>query len=84
MGVSYEPAHPKFASFGIFCGECPSGSQQAQLTGAGNGFCAAADLELAEDVAVVAFDRVEGDVKRLADLAVGEALGDQGKNLKLT
>ena len=41
------------------------------------GFGAPPYRELAEDPAVVPFDRVQGEEEPLADLTIGESLGDE-------
>jgi len=57
--------------------------QQSELAGFGDGFGASFDAELTEDVAVVSFDGADGDKEPLADLLVGEAVGDQGEDFEL-
>ena len=49
----------------------------AKLSGSGNGFRAVVGVEFAEDVAVMDFDCVEGEVEAVGDLLVGQAFGDE-------
>ena len=51
--------------------------QQTQLTGAGDGFGAPLNLQFAIDIAIVPFDRVQGEEKPLADLTIRESLGNE-------
>ena len=51
--------------------------EQAQLTGAGNGFSATLNLQFFKNPAVVPFDRIEGEKKPLADLSIRESMGYQ-------
>lgn len=61
----------------VMVGIIGRGLQQAQLTGAGDGLGAPLDHELAEDHAVVSFDRIHGEEESLADFTVREPLGDE-------
>ena len=51
------------------------GYSNTQLAGAGCGFGAVLHLQFVKDLAVVPFDRVQGEEKPLADLAIRESLG---------
>jgi hypothetical protein len=51
--------------------------EQAQLTGAGNGFRAPLYLQFVENPAVVAFDRVQGEKEPLANLLIRKSLGNE-------
>ena len=57
--------------------------EQPHLPGAGDGLGAPFHVELLEDAAVVALDRVQGQEEPRADLLVRKALGDQAQHLEL-
>ena len=58
-------------------------SDQPLAAGPLHGLVAVAGVELGEDVAHVALDRVQADAKRVRDLLVQSALGDEAQDLLL-
>ena len=77
----YEPLERRSRSG--CAGERTSGLQQAKLAGAGYGFGAPSNLELAKNVAVVSFDGNQGEEKPLTDLTIRESLGDESQYFQL-
>ena len=57
--------------------------RQTELAGAGDGLGPPLDLELAEDPAVVAFDRVQGEEQSCPNLLIGESLTDEPQDFQL-
>ena len=57
---------------------------EAEGAGAGDGFGAAVDAELAEDASVMAFHRIHSHEKLLADLSIGVTRSNQIQYLKLS
>ena len=55
-----------------------------QFPGFHNGLGSAGDIELAVDVVDVPFDRTDGYVQLLSDVAIAQAGSNQGQHLKLT
>ena len=51
--------------------------QQTQLAGTGDGFGTALHLKFVKNFTVMPFDRVQGEEKSLANLPVGEPLGNE-------
>ena len=56
---------------------------QTQLAGACDGFGAPLDLELAEDLAIVSFHRVQCEEEPFADLVIRESLSNEAKDFQL-
>ncbi len=57
--------------------DCHHLLEQTQLASAGDGFGAALHLEFVENIAIVPFDRTQGEEKPRADGFIRESLGNE-------
>jgi hypothetical protein len=64
---------------GCCCGDARK-LNQAQLAGACDRFGAPLDLEFAENLAIVSFDRVQGEEEPLSDFMIRESVSNKAKD----